>query len=211
MRPSYWCARCGHSHSLESREGQRHLERTVSRELFGKAIDFTLNAGAYAYITQHSQEYVRDMQVFGVLRDKFSNAGMFQTPEAASNWLHEHLTQGQSGLDHLFRRLQGDGAGEVDVLRHINGSLRGILYETQFITGPGGHIASNTPGFDLKVVNRLTGAVVERIQVKSNWSTDPGTLRQVVRDFLSGEHYGGVPKVVEKAWRILPPRETILL
>lgn len=185
----YRCEKCGMEHRLTTRVGARHLKHALSRDDLGRAVDFTFCAGAYTYIEQEGQQYLRDTQVFAALADKFSRGGMFAGPQEASNWLQERVAINANNVDQILRRLQGDGAGEVDAIRQINGSLRGLLHRADFIRDGSGHIPSNTPGVDLQVVNRITGEVVENIQVKSNWSTNPDTLRQTLRHFVQNTNY----------------------
>ncbi len=186
---SIFCARCKRSFSPQDSTAAEHLRHGVDPALIGGAIEFAGSAGSYAFITNNTLQYVRDMQVFSVLQDKFSGSGMFNTPESSLNWIQERLAAGPGGSDAVLRYLEGQGAGEVDAIRAINGSLRGIFFRAEFVKDAAGHINPTTPGFDFHVVNRFTGQVVEHVQVKSNWSTDPGALRQTIRDFLSGEHY----------------------
>lgn len=186
---SYRCAECQIEHALESDIGRRHLGKVLTREQFGRGVDFISSAASYGYITENSQQYLRDTQVFDVLGEKFSRSGMFQSTESAQDWLNERMAVNASNMDQVLRRLQGDGAGEVDALRQVNGSLRGLIHEAKFPTGPTGSIPSNQAGFDLEIVNRFTGDVVERVQVKSNWSTNPEVLKETVRDFLSNGAY----------------------
>lgn len=189
MKHSYHCNRCGEIHSLEDGLGKRHLAFALKPEEFAGFLDFSATAGAHAYITQNTQQYVRDVQVFELLGDKFSRSGIFAGRDSALNWLEERIAVNSNNTDQILRRLQGDGGGEVDVIRQINGSLRGLIHRAEFIKDADGHIASNTPGIDAQTVNRFTGKVVERIQIKSNWSDDPATLRQTVSKFVSGPGY----------------------
>ena len=163
-RMTYQCPRCGCTHDLSAPEGARHLKYAMDADQLAKALDFTATAGANAYIFEHTQQYVRDTQVFGVLQDKFSNSGMFANRDAALAWLHERLAVNPDNVDQILRRLQGDGAGEVDALRQISDDLRNLFYRTEFVRDATGHIPSNTPGIDLQSVNRFTGDhVVEEL------------------------------------------------
>lgn len=214
---SYRCDRCGVLHSLNEEVGKAHLAHALSAREFGGFLDFAATAGAHAYITENTQQYVRDVQVFEVLGDKFSRSGIFAGREAASNWLSERVAVNADNVDQVLRRLQGDGAGEVDALRQINGSLRGLIHRAEFITDAGGHIPANTAGIDLQVVNRFTGEVVEKIQVKSNWSSDPATLRQTVAKFLSGSAYdesvtlAGPQELIDQAREMGVPNRLVVV
>ncbi|MBX3245805.1 MAG: hypothetical protein KF901_01340 [Myxococcales bacterium] len=217
MIQAYRCGRCGESHSLSDEVGRRHLAYALSAKEFGGFLDFASTAGAHAYITENTQQYVRDVQVFEVLGDKFSRSGIFAGREAASNWLTERVAVNADNVDQILRRLQGDGAGEVDALRQINGSLRGLVHRAEFITDASGHVPANTAGVDLQVVNRFTGEVVERIQVKSNWSSDPTTLRQTLSKFLSGPGYdesvtlAGPKELIEQAREMGIPNRLVVV
>lgn len=169
-----------------------------------RALDFAASAGAYAHVTGETQQYVRDVDVFRLLDQKFSRSGMFADREAANTWLRERMAVNADNVDQLLRRLQGDGAGEVDALNQINGSLRGLLTETRFATTAAGEITSNVAGIDLERVNRFTGEVVERIQVKSNWSTNPDTLKKTLDKFVAGADY-------DESVTLAGPRELIEL
>jgi len=164
-------------------------------------IDYTFNVVAYAYITKNTQDYIRDTQVFRTLADKFRFSEIFNSPESIQNWLSQHSEH----TDHIFRRLVGDGAGEVDAIRQANGGLRSLFYHTDFVRDASGHIPSNTAGIDAQAVNRFTGEVVEKIQIKSNWSNDPVSLRQTIREFLNSNHYSkditlaGPKELIEEA------------
>ena len=186
---NYKCNKCGQLHDINSAEGIKHLSYNLSREDVQKLVEFTGTAGSYAYITNNSQQYMRDVQVFEVLKDKFSHRGMFDSPEAAQSWVHERLAVNPDNLDQFLRRLQGDGAGEVDAIRQLNGGLKSILFKTDFVRDTSGNIPSNTPGIDLQTVNRFTGKVVDEIQVKSNWSQDPEVLKQTLSKFVNSDNY----------------------
>jgi hypothetical protein len=217
MIEDYQCSRCGVRHSLATDLGKRHLSLALSAQELGSFLDFAATAGAHAYITTNTQQYVRDVQVFEVLGDKFSRSGIFSGREAAANWLNDRVAVNADNVDQLLRRLQGDGAGEVDALRQINGSLRGLIHRAEFITDASGHIPSNTAGVDLHVINRFTGEVVEKIQVKSNWSSDPATLRQTITKFLSGPNYdpsvtlAGPKELIDQAREMGVPNRLVVV
>lgn len=209
----FYCSKCRAHHNFDETLGCDHLKYVLEPKSLAKCLDFVSSASVYAYITQNTDQYLRDIQVFDVLGDKFSRSGIFDSPDAATRWMTEH----SESMNHLLRRLQGDGAGEVDVLRQINGSIRGLLYETEFPTDASGHVASNTPGIDLQVVNRLSGEVVEKIQVKSNWTSDVSGLRSTVREFMNSAHYSpettlaGPRELIDEAQRMGIPNRTLVM
>src|SRR5690625_3850689 len=85
----YYCDKCGERHDLREPLGEKHLQYVLNKEGFQRYLEFFGSAGAYGYITQNTQQYVRDVQVFDVLQQKFSNAGMFADRNAAAAWLSE--------------------------------------------------------------------------------------------------------------------------
>ena len=99
---NYKCNKCGQLHDINSAEGIKHLSYNLSREDVQKLVEFTGTAGSYAYITNNSQQYMRDVQVFEVLKDKFSHRGMFDSPEAAQSWVHERLAVNPDNLDQFY-------------------------------------------------------------------------------------------------------------
>ncbi|MHB9071722.1 MAG: hypothetical protein ACYC54_15290 [Sedimentisphaerales bacterium] len=204
MTDLYYCSKCKKEHSLKDCKGIEHLKYVLSKKEFGIALDYTFNAGAYAYITGCTEDYLRNTQVFGTLADKFQVSGNFNSPEAIQNWLSQHSEH----TDHIFRKLVGDGAGEVDAIRQMNSGLRGLFYKTDFFRDASGHIPSNTAGIDAQTMNRFTGEIVKNIQIKANWSNDPANLRQTIREFLSNDHYSenvtiaGPKELIEEAQRM---------
>ena len=152
-------------------------------------IDFSSSAASYGYITSNSQQYIRDLEVAKLLGQKFPKSQMFSTAENAQNWLNKRLEVNPDNLDQVFRRLQGDGAGEVDVLRKINGSLKGLLFKAKYATNEAGEVANNVPGIDITVQNRFTGEIVEKLQVKSNWTEKANTLKGTIDDFVNNDAY----------------------
>lgn len=192
MSGSYYCQRCESEHSLTEIVGMQHLRYSMSKEEFGQYLAFTATAGSYAFVTDNTEQYVRDVEVFRVLKSKFSNSGMFESPEAAQNWLEEHLANNpdSEGIPNaVLYRLQGDGAGEVDAMRQFNGSLKGVFQRAEFIRDADGSIPSNTPGVDLRITNRITGDIVEEVQVKSGWSVKEAAHRKTVSAFRDSSTY----------------------
>jgi len=204
MDDLFFCSKCNKEHHLESPSGKKHLKYAFSKKDIGKALDYTFNAGAYTYITDHTQDYVRNTEVFGTLADKFRSSGIFNSPESIQKWLSQHSEH----TDLVFRRLVGDAAGEVDAIRQANSGLKGLFYRTDFFRDASGHIPSNTPGIDARTVNRFTNKVVEKIQIKSNWSDNPVNLRQTIREFLNNNHnnenitLAGPKELIEEAQRM---------
>lgn len=190
--------------SLLSENGSNHLSSLLSKEESVRALDFAATAGVYGYITNNAQQYVRDVQVFELLGDKFTNAGHFADSNTVQNWVTERLAiNPDSNKEMLFRFFQGHGAGEVDAVRHMNGRLLSVLYRAEFPKDALGHIDPTTAGYDFNIVNRITGKVVEQVQVKANWSSDPAAWKATISKLLSRENYSpdhtlALPKEVAK-------------
>lgn len=151
-----------------------------------KFLDFSANAAAYGYITSNAQDYVRNIEVAKLLKQKFD---MFASVKDAQNWINQRMIVNPDNFDQVFRRLQGDGAGEVDFVRYINGSLKGLLYKAEYATDATGNVTNNIPAIDVIIRNRWSGEIVQQIQVKSNWSLDPKTLGKTIDRFLNNKNY----------------------
>lgn len=169
-----------------------------------KFIDFAATAGSYYYIYNNTQEIVRQVEIFDVLRNKFQHMTAWNNSELAKSWVENMIAQDpDKNLNYVMNFLQGHGAGEVDAIRYINGSLRGLLYKAEFIKDYSGHIPSNTDTIDLVLKNRFTGEVVKYIQVKSNWTY--GNLKKTLIDFVNRPNYNenivlfGPKELIEEA------------
>lgn len=191
--------------------------KKYSKNDFLNFIDFSSNALAYGYIAYNSQQYLRDLEVAKVLNKKFLPSGLFNNAESAKNWVFNRLEVNPDNLDSIFRRLQGEGAGEVDFVRKINGSLKGIFYKAEYATNQSGNIANNVPGIDVVVKNRITGKVVDKYQIKSNWSQNTNTLKKTISDFLQNEKYDknqilvGPKELIQEAKKANIPNRTMKL
>jgi hypothetical protein len=216
MSDIFFCPYCKKEHSLADPNGQTHLPHALDLSDINRAINFVGSAGAWTYITTQTQQYVRDTQVFGVLGDKFPQAAFWGSPDTAAAWLRE-LPPNTTGPDLPLIFLEGHGAGEVDAIRAVNGSLRGIFYKADFIRDASGHVPSNTPGVDFAVTNRITGQVVEQVQVKASWSHEPQVLRQTIHAFLNNHAYrpeitlAGSHELVEQARQMGVPNRLVVL
>lgn len=103
----------------------------------------------------------------------------------------------------------------MDAIRQINGGLRGLIHKAELATNGQGQVTSNIPGIDLVVKSRLTGDVIETIQVKSNWTM--GSLRKTVQDFLDNAHYdesitlAGPRELIEEARALGIPNKLVVV
>jgi len=186
---TYYCPKCKTSHDIASDIGAHHLPHVLSKEDLGKALNFSATAGAYAYIENNTQQYLRDVQVFDLLGDKFPKSGHFEGTESVQNWVTERLSVGPQSNEMLYRFFQGHGAGEVDAVRHMNGRLSSLLYRAEFPRDTLGHVDPSTPGYDFQIVNRFTGEIVEKVQVKANWSSNPAAWKATLDKMLASDHY----------------------
>lgn len=164
------------------------LKKFSSEDML-KFIDFSSNAAAYGFITSHAQDYMRNIQVADLLNTKFMQSGIFSSAKNAQDWLNDRLSANPDDLNYIYSVLQGHGAGEVDFVRYINGSLKGLLYKAEYATNEAGKIVSNVGGYDVVIKNRFTDEIVQRVQVKSNWIGSSNNVRKTLDDFLHNRSY----------------------
>jgi len=154
-----------------------------------KFIDFSSNAAAYGFITSHAQNYMRNIQVADLLNTKFLQSGIFNTAKSAQEWLNNRLSANPDSINYIYSVLQGHGAGEVDFVRYINGSLKSLLYKAEYATNEAGKIVSNVGGVDLVIKNRFTDEIIQRVQVKSNWTNSARNIKNTLDEFLKNKYY----------------------
>ncbi|OQC10712.1 MAG: hypothetical protein BWX75_00341 [Candidatus Cloacimonetes bacterium ADurb.Bin088] len=167
-----------------------------------KFIDFSSNAAAYGFITSHAQNYMRNIQVADLLNTKFLQSGIFNTAKSAQEWLNNRLSANPDSINYIYSVLQGHGAGEVDFVRYINGSLKSLLYKAEYATNEAGKIVSNVGGVDLVIKNRFTDEIIQRVQVKSNWTNSARNIKNTLDEFLKNKYYS--PDIV-----LVGPQELI--
>lgn len=179
-----------------------------------KYVDFASNAAAYGYIAHNAQDYVRNIQVADLLNTKFLQSGIFKSAKDIQDWISDKLSADPTSLNNVYRMLEGHGAGEVDFVRYINGSLKSLLYKAEFATNEAGAIVNNVGGIDVVLRNRFTDEIVQRIQVKSNWSNTAGNLRNTINEFVNGKYYSpdiilaGPKELIDKAKEMGLPNPT---
>lgn len=165
-------------------------------------VDFASHAAAYGYIANNTQEYLRNIDIMDLLNNKFTDFKKFSSATELQNFVRNKLLIDQVSPNYVYRYLQGQGAGEVDFIRHINGSLKGLLYKADYATNEAGNIASNIGGIDAVIKNRFTDEIIYKVQIKSNWSATPGNLRKAINRFKRNKFYS--PDIV-----LLGPKELI--
>lgn len=200
---------------LNSDNAPKFMRDNISKDDVGRCIDFCSTAAGHGYIFSNVQDYVRDAQVFNVLNEKFINKGMFSSPEKAKEYyslIKDLHGENSPQMIRLNNMLQGDGAGEVDAMRSINGSLKGLLYKADFAKD-GERILSNTPGIDLEIKSRITGEIVDRVQVKSPYTG--GNITKTVDDLVKNKHFtdndiiAGPKELIDKVKARGLPNKTI--
>jgi len=200
------------------------LKKFKSEDMY-KFFEFAANAGAYGVITSQAQQYIRDIQVVDLLNTKFMNKGMFKSARSVAEWIEGiksrdfdllSLDEQNNRLNQIYRTLQGHGAGEVDFVRYINGSLKGLFYKAEIATNEAGKVVSNLGGYDVVIRNRFTNEIIQRVQVKSNWTSTPENITKTLNDFLKNRHYdadivlAGPKELIDEAKRRGIPNPTIV-
>lgn len=167
-------------------------------------------ASTYSFITngihgvsEGTHQFIRDIQTTQILRDKFPNMYQFDSADEIRNWLQERLSSSPQGAANALNILQGQGAGEVDFVREMQGNLRNLYTKTDFVRDASGRVASNTPGIDVQEVNRFTGNVIDEFQVKSLRTTD--SINETIKKFINNKEYSpnttlaGPKELIEEA------------
>ena len=183
---------------FERNMGLSNEDRAFLKKLDRKDIefffDFTATAASYEVITngipgvvEGTHQLIRDIKIAQLLQDKFHNIAAYTTSEGFKTWLEEKMSGSINSQANALNRLQGDGAGEIDFLRKMQGSLRSLFTKTDFVRDASGHIPSNTGGIDLQEINRITGKVINEYQVKSLRSLD--TINETLKEFVNNKAY----------------------
>lgn len=176
-----------------SKEDMDFLKKLDKKDL-EYFFDFTSTAASYEIITngipgviEGTHQFIRDIKIAQLLQDKFHNMTAYTSAEGFKSWLEERLSSSTSSQANALSRLQGDGAGEIDFLRNMQGRLRSLFTKTDFIRDATGHIPSNTQGIDLQEINRFTGEVINKYQVKTLRSLD--SINETLKDFVNNKAY----------------------
>ncbi|MDV6377751.1 hypothetical protein ORD22_05670 [Sporosarcina sp. GW1-11] len=194
-----------------SEEEFTYIKKNLSKEDLKEFFDIASVAGAHETITrgipgvyEGTQQFIRDIETAQLLQQKFPNMP-YDTAEGFKNWLTDRLSGSTQAGANALNRLQGDGAGEVDFVREMQGSLRSLFIKTDFARDAGGNITSNYPGIDAIEINRFTGNVLNEFQIKTLRTKD--SINQVLKDFTNNQHYDenitlvGPKELIEEAKR----------
>lgn len=184
---------------------KKNLNKADLKEFF----DIASTTGAYETITrgipgvfEGTHQFIRDIETAQLLQTKFHNMP-YDSSEGFKNWLNDRLAGSAHSQANALSRLQGDGAGEVDFVREMQGKLRSLFTKVEFAKDANGNITSNIPGIDAIEVNRLTGKVINEFQIKTLRSDD--SINQVLKDFINNNHYNesitlvGPKELIEEA------------
>lgn len=186
-----------------------YIKKNLSIEDLKEFFDIASVAGAHETITrgipgvfEGTHQFVRDIETSQLLQEKFPNMP-YDSAEGFKDWLNDRLTGSTHSKANALSRLQGDGAGEVDFVREMQGSLQSLFTKTDFARDTSGNITSNYPGIDAVEVNRFTGKVINEFQIKTLRTED--SISDVLKKFTGNAHYNenitlvGPKELIEEA------------
>lgn len=170
-----------------------YIRKNLSREDLKEFVDIASIAGIHELITEGipgfyegTYQFVRDIETAQLLQQKFPNMS-YNTADGFRDWLNDRLSGSTQAGTNALNRLQGDGAGEVDFIRNMQGSIRSLFTKTDFARDTSGNISSNLPGIDAVEINRFTGKVINEFQVKTLRSEN--SINHVLKEFTNNPHY----------------------
>lgn len=168
---------------------KQHLDKQDIKEFF----DIASVAATHETITrgipgvyEGTHQFIRDVQTAELLQQKFPNMP-YDTPDGFKGWLTDRLSGSTQSQANALSRLQGDGAGEVDFIREMQGNLRSLFTKTDVAKDAAGQITSNYPGIDAVEVSRLTDRELNQFQIKTLRSED--SIQNVLKEFQNNPHY----------------------
>ncbi|KQL33531.1 hypothetical protein AN960_20875 [Bacillus sp. FJAT-25509] len=192
-----------------SKEDISYIKRYLNKNDLKEFFDIAAVAGAYKTITrgipgvyEGTHQFIRDIEIAKLLQQKFPNMP-YNSSEGFKSWLTERISGSPQSGANALSRLQGDGAGEVDFVREMQGNLRSLFTKTDFARDASGNITSNIPGIDAVEVNRFTDKVLNEFQIKTLRSED--NLNKVLKEFTNNNHYNenitlvGPKELIEEA------------
>lgn len=192
-----------------SKDEISYLKKHISKKDLKEFFDIASVAGALEIITQGipgvyegTHHFVRDIEIAQLLQKKFPNMP-YDSAEGLKSWLTDRLSGSSQAKANALSRLQGDGAGEVDFVREMQGRLRNLFYKIDFARDERGNIISNYPGIDVVEVNRYTGEVINEFQIKTLRTED--NIKNVLKEFTENAHYNenitlvGPKELIEEA------------
>lgn len=186
-----------------------YIKKNISKKDLKEFFDIASVAGTHETITrgipgiyEGTHQFIRDIETAQLLQQKFPNMP-YDSTEGFKSWLTDRLTGSPQAQANSLNRLQGDGAGEVDFIREMQGNLRSFFTKTDFARDASGNITSNIPGIDAVEVNRFTGKVLNEFQIKT--LRNEGSINQVIKEFTNNSHYNesitlvGPKELIEEA------------
>ncbi|WP_377890409.1 hypothetical protein [Alkalihalobacillus sp. R86527] len=192
-----------------SQEDISYIEKHLNRNDLKEFLDIASVAGAHEMVTrgipgvyEGTHQFIRDIETAQLLQEKFPNMP-YSSPEGFKEWLTDRLSGSTNSQANALSRLQGDGAGEVDFVREMQGNLRSLFTKTDFAKDASGNVTSNYPGIDAVEINRFTGKVINEYQIKTLRSED--SINKVLEKFTSNSHYNenitlvGPKELIEEA------------
>jgi hypothetical protein len=170
-----------------------YIKKNLSRKDIKEFFDIASIAGAHETITrgipsvyEGTHQFVRDIETAQLLQKKFPNMP-YDSAEGFKDWLTDRFSGSSQAKANALSRLQGDGAGEVDFVREMQGSLRNLFTKTDFARDASGNITSNYPGIDAVELNRISGKVINEFQIKTLRSEE--SINNVLKEFTENAHY----------------------
>jgi hypothetical protein len=198
-----------HTEKELSKEDISYIKKHLNKNDLKEFLDIASVAGAHEMVTrgipgvyEGTHQFIRDIETAQLLQEKFPNMP-YSSPEGFKEWLTDRLSGSTNSQANALSRLQGDGAGEVDFVREMQGSLRSLFTKTDFVKDASGNVTSNYPGIDAVEVNRFTGKVINEYQIKTLRSED--SINKVLEKFTSNSHYNenitlvGPKELIEEA------------
>jgi hypothetical protein len=186
-----------HKNSIKSEEPSKadieRLRSSLNKHDLEEFLNLASIAGTYELVTEGipnvvegTHQFARDVQIAQLLQDKFHTMP-YGSSEGFKTWLAERSASSAQSKANALSRLQGDGAGEVDFVREMQGKLQNLFTKTEFATNSDGQISSNIPGIDVVEKSRITGKIIKEYQVKT--LRTEGSIDQTLKDFLGNDHY----------------------
>ncbi|MEN6325753.1 MAG: hypothetical protein ABFD18_06065 [Syntrophomonas sp.] len=186
-----------HKNSIEneklSKADIERLRSSLTKHDLEEFFNIASVAGTYELATEGvpdvlegTHQFVRDVQIAQLLHDKFPNMP-YDSTEGFKSWLAERSALSIQAKANALSRLQGDGAGEVDFIREMQGRLQNLFTKTEFATNSNGQISSNIAGIDVVEKSRITGKIINEYQIKT--LRTPESINQTLKGFVDNKQY----------------------
>ncbi|MFW6017104.1 MAG: hypothetical protein ACOCRK_11750 [bacterium] len=169
--------------------------------IVGIASTYQIITNGISGVYEGTHQFIRDIQVAQLLQEKFPNMP-YGSSDGFKTWLEQRMAGSNQSYANALNRLQGDGAGEVDFIRNMQGRLLNLFKKADYAREQG-NIASNIPGIDAQEFIRITGEKANEFQIKTLRS--PDTIKQTIKSFVENEQYNpditlvGPKELIEEA------------